>query len=132
MSLMAPARRTETERGRKSRRSPMALRPRETVMPSRTSATSTNKVMTKAVKNSPIAAAATIAMLMDSSMVIRRSTMFSNASLQIGQPPISRPATPITLTAATGSHTRNQTNAAASATKPMRSASCHSKACSCS
>ena len=40
----------------------MALRPRETVMPSRTSATSTNKVMTKAVKNSPMAAAATIAM----------------------------------------------------------------------
>jgi hypothetical protein len=53
-----------------------ARRPRETLMPSRTSATSTNSVMTRAVKNSPIAAAATIAMLMESSMVIRRATMF--------------------------------------------------------
>jgi hypothetical protein len=33
-------------------------------------------VMTRAVKNSPIAAAATIAMLMESSVVIRRATMF--------------------------------------------------------
>jgi hypothetical protein len=60
-------------------------------MPSSTSATSTNSVITRAVKNSPIAAAATIAMLMESSMVIRRATMFSAASLKIGQPPTITP-----------------------------------------
>ena len=66
-------------------------------MSSNTSATSTNKVMTSAVKNSPIAAAATIAIVIDSSMVMRRSTIFSKASLTIGQPPIANPRTPITL-----------------------------------
>src|SRR6266436_4133836 len=76
-------------------------------MPSSTSATSTKSVMTRAVKNSPIAAAATIAMLMDSSMVIRRAAMFSAASLKIGQPPTVTPRTPRTLTLASGSHRRN-------------------------
>ena len=51
---------------------------------------------------------------------------------------IDRPATdqqpgdPITLTAAIGSHMLNQTSAAASATKPIRSASGHRKAWPCS
>ena len=99
-------------------------------MPSRTSATSTNNVMTRAVKNSPIAAKATIAMLMESSMVIRRATMFSAASLKIGQPPTITPRTPITLTLASGSQRRNHTAAAARATNAMRAASGPAKACS--
>jgi hypothetical protein len=65
----------------------------------------------------------------DSGSADNAITALSNASLQIGQPPISKPATPITLTAAIGSHMLNQTSAAASATKPMRSASGHRKAC---
>ena len=68
-------------------------------MPSRTSAISTNSVITSAVKNSEMAAAATIAIDMDSSMVIRFATRFSRASLKMGQPPTNKPATPITLMA---------------------------------
>ena len=67
---------------------------------SSTSATSTKSVMMRAVKNSEMAAAAIIAMLMDNSMVIRRAAMFSAASLKIGHPPIRTPATPIRLTRA--------------------------------
>ena len=74
-----------------------------TVMPSSTSATRTNSVMTRAVKNSPIAAAATIAMVIDSSIVMRRARRFSNASLKMGQPPTSKPTMPIRLTARIGS-----------------------------
>ena len=55
-------------------------------MPSSTSATSTNSVMTSAVKNSEMAAAATMAIDMESSIVMRRARRFSNASL------IDRPA----------------------------------------
>jgi hypothetical protein len=62
----------------------MARRPRPTVNPSSISAARTNAVMTKAVKNSPIASAEARAMVIDSSIVIRRSTMFSNASLKMG------------------------------------------------
>ena len=69
---MEPVRRTETSLGRNSRRSRIALRPRPTVRPSRTSATRTKSVMTRAVKNSPIAAAATMAIVIDSSIVMRR------------------------------------------------------------
>ena len=78
-----------TSRGRNSSRSRIAFRPRPTVRPSSTSATSTNRVMTSAVKNSPMAAPATMAMVIDSSIVMRRLMMFSTASLKIGQPPIS-------------------------------------------
>jgi len=39
----------------------------------------------------------------DSGSADNAITALSNASLQIGQPPISKPATPITLTAAIGS-----------------------------
>jgi hypothetical protein len=122
-----PARRTETSRGRNSRRSRIALRPRPTVRPSSTSATRTNKVMTKAVKNSPMAAAATMAIVIDSSIVMRRSTILSKASFRIGQPPIRRPTTPMTLIAGNGSQTRNHTAAAAMATRAIRAASSHSK-----
>ncbi len=44
-------------------------------------------------------------------------------SLKLGQ-------TPITLTVGMGSQTRNQTSAAAIATRPIRKASCHSNGCS--
>jgi hypothetical protein len=37
-----------------------------------------------------------MAMDIESSIVIRRASRFSNASLKIGQPPITRPTTPIT------------------------------------
>jgi hypothetical protein len=47
-----------------------------------------------------MAAAATIAIVIDSSIVILRSRMFSKASFKIGQPPIVNPMTPITLMAA--------------------------------
>ena len=45
--------------------------------------------MIRAVKNWPIAAAATMAIVMESSIVMRRSRMFSKASLRMGQPPTS-------------------------------------------
>ena len=48
--------------------------------------------MMSAVKKSEIAAAATIAMLMDNSIVIRRAATFSAASLKIGHPPIRTPS----------------------------------------
>ena len=47
--------------------------------------------MIRAVKNWPIAAAATMAIVMESSIVMRRSRMFSKVSLRIGQPPTRRP-----------------------------------------
>ena len=62
----------------------MARRPRPTVSPSRISAPSTNAVMTSAVRNSPMANAEASAMVIESSIVIRRSTTFSNASLKMG------------------------------------------------
>ena len=105
---------TLRQAGMKSIKSRIARRPRDTVIPSSTSATRTNNVMMRAVKNGEIPAAAMIAMLMDNSMVIRRAAAFSAASLKIGQPPIKTPSTPIRLTLGKGSHTWNQTAAAAS------------------
>src|SRR5437868_14332237 len=70
-SATPPPRRTDTARGKKSNRSPIARRPRDTVIPSSTSAINTNRVITSAVKNSEMAAAAMMAMAMDSSMVMR-------------------------------------------------------------
>jgi len=112
--------------GQLLRRDRLALRPRPTVNPSSTSATRTKSVMTRAVKNSPIAAAAAMAIVIDSSIVMRRSTMFSKASFRIGQPPIRRPTMPMTLTAGNGSQIRNHTAAAATATSAIRAASVHS------
>ena len=112
--------RTATERGKKSSRSRIARRPRETVRCSSTSAISTNKVMISAVKNSEIAAAARTAIDIESSIVIRRAAMFSIASLKIGQPPIRTPAKPMRLIRGNGSHTRNHTAIAHSATRPIR------------
>ena len=66
-------------------------------MPSSTSAINTNNVMMSAVKYSEIAAAATIAIAIDSSIDIRRAATCSNASSKIGQPPITRLAIPMTL-----------------------------------
>ena len=83
--------------------------------------------MISAVKNWPIAAAATMAIVMESSIVMRRSRTFSNASLRMGQQPTRRPAMPITLTAGNGSQSLNHTATAASATKAMRAASGQSK-----
>ena len=57
----------------------MARRPRATVRCSSSSATSTNSVTTSAVKNSEIAAAATMAMVIDSSIVMRRASRFEAA-----------------------------------------------------
>jgi len=45
-------------------------------------------------------------MVIESSIVIFRSTMFSNASLKIGYPPIRVAAMPITLMCGNGSQTR--------------------------
>ena len=75
----------------------MARRPREPSALLKTSATSTKSVMMSAVKNSEIAAAATMAMVMESSIVIRRAARFSAASLKIGQPPITMPRMPSRL-----------------------------------
>jgi hypothetical protein len=80
------------------------------------------------VKNSEIAAAAIMAMDIESSMVMRFATRFSRASLKIGQPPMPKPARPKILTAAKGSHSRHHTAATATATRAMRSISGHSKA----
>src|SRR5579864_3616723 len=101
----------------------MARRPRSTVSPSRISATSTNSVITSAVKNSPMTRAAASAMVIESSIVILRAARFSAASLKIGYPPMSAAARPITLTEGNGSHTRNQTAAAATATRATRARS---------
>src|ERR1700727_3844776 len=88
--------------------------------------------MTRAVKNSPIAKAERRAMVIESSMVILRSTMFSNASLKIGYPPMRAAAMPITLTCGNGSQSRNHTATAAKNTKAMRTSSTHSPLCPCS
>src|ERR1700756_831730 len=93
----------------------MARRPPPTVRPSKTSAARTKAVMTRAVKNSPINKAERRAMVIESSIVIFRSTMFSKASLKIGYPPIRVATMPITLMCGNGSHNRNQTAAAAMA-----------------
>ena len=69
---------------KRSSSSAMARLPRPTVMPSRISAISTKTVMSRAVKNSPMAEAATSAMVMESSMVIRRSNRSAMASLKMG------------------------------------------------
>ena len=71
-------------------------------------------------------------MVIESSIVIFRSTMFSKASLKMGYPPISAATMPMTLMCGNGSQTRNQTAAAAKATKAMRASSVHSSRCSCS
>ena len=89
-------------------------------------------MMTRAVKNSPIARAERRAMVIESSIVIFRSTMFSKASLKMGYPPIRAAAMPITLMCGNGSQSRNQTAAAAKPTKAIRASSVHSNPCSCS
>ena len=76
-----------------------------------------------AVKNSEIAAAASSASDIESSIVIRRAAMFSMASLKIGHPPTRTPARPMTLTRGNGSHTRNHTAIAHNATRTIRRAS---------
>jgi len=53
-----------------------------------------NRVITSAVKTSRIASAARIAMAIESSMVIRRSRIFSIASRNIGYPPTTAQLTP--------------------------------------
>ena len=62
----------------------MARLPRPTVIPSRISAINTNTVMSRAVKNSPMTEAATSAIVMESSMVMRRSSRSAIASLKMG------------------------------------------------
>src|SRR5882757_1007721 len=81
--------------------------------------------MMSAVKYSEMAAAATIAMAIDSSIVIRFAAVLPAASLKIGHPPIRTPNAPTKLTLADGSHKWNQTAAALSATSPIRTASIH-------
>jgi hypothetical protein len=51
-----------------------------------------------------MAKADTSAMVIESSIVIFRSTMFSKASIKMGYPPIRVAAIPITLTRENGSH----------------------------
>ena len=120
MRTLAPFRRTVAVAGRKSSRSRMARRPRPTVSPSSTSAARTNVVIINAVTNSPMASAASSAIVIDSSIVIRRSRMFSHASWKIGQPPIRVPSSPNTLRRGNGSQTRNQTAPATAAVPMMR------------
>ena len=59
----------------------MARRPRSTVMCSSTSAMSTKRTMTTAVNASRMESAATSAIVIDSSIVIRRSRRAATASL---------------------------------------------------
>jgi len=80
-----------------------------------------------ALSPGPLMAAATMAIDIESSIVIRFAMRFSRASLKIGQPPASRPVTPMMLKVVNGSHTRHQTHPAAAATRAMRSISGHSK-----
>ena len=89
-------------------------------------------MITSAVKNSPMASAATRAIVIESSMVIRRSRTFSHASWKIGQPPPIVPTKPITLTRANGSHTLNHTAMAATTTSPIRTSSIQSICSECS
>lgn len=79
------------------------MRPRDTVKPSRTSATNTNKRMTRAVKYSEIAAAETMASVIDNSIVMRRARRLSNASLRIPKPENSSAAAPMMLMFGNGS-----------------------------
>ncbi len=74
------ARRTVAVFGSKSSKCWIACRPRPTVSPSSISAASTNKVITSAVNVSRMASAATMAMAMESSIVMRRWTRLSYAS----------------------------------------------------
>ena len=62
----------------------MARRPRPTVIPSKISAISTNTVISSAVKNSPMTEAATSAIVMESSIVMRRLRRSAIASLKDG------------------------------------------------
>jgi len=80
-------------------------------------------VMTRAVAYSEIAAAATIAIAIESSIVTRRAARFSALFLKIGHPPIATPAAPIRLMLANGSHRWSHTAAALSATTAIRAAS---------
>ena len=54
-------------------------------------------MITSAVEHSPIARAAPMAMVIDSSIVMRRSRREENASRKIGWPPTRIAAIPITL-----------------------------------
>ena len=60
------------------------MRPRETVACSRISAASTNAVMTRAVNVCPIESAATSAIVIESSIVMRRSMILAIASRTMG------------------------------------------------
>ena len=98
----------------------MARLPRPTVMPSKISAISTNTVISSAVKNSPMAEAATSAMVIESSIVMRGCSRSATASLKMGYPPIRTPANARMSIPLTRGTTRSQTRTSRTATKPTR------------
>ena len=73
--------------------------------------------------NSPIDNAAKRAMVIESSIVMRRSRRFLNASLKTGYPPTSVAMTPIRSRRRNGAGTRNPTASAAIATRAIRTRS---------
>ena len=91
-TALSPSR-MRTVCGRKAIRSVKASCPRSTDKSSRISAARTKAVTTKAVSHSPMAAAATIAMSIDSSMLILACRISPQASTAIGKQPAIRPAT---------------------------------------
>ena len=88
--------------GKKDMRSVRASRPRSIDRSSRTSAHRAKTVTARAVTHSPIAAAATMARSIDSSMLMRRSRRSPTASTTSGQQPTSRAAAPTAPTAQPG------------------------------
>lgn len=74
-----------------------------------------------------MANAAPMAIVIDSSMVIRRARRASKASFEMGYIPRSAATIPMTLTLGKGSHTRNHTAPHASATNAIRSMSAGSR-----
>lgn len=115
--------RTCTVSGRNDIRSVRASRPRSIERSSRISAASTKAVITSAVTHSPIAAAATIAISMDSSMLIRRLRTSSHASRRTGQHPTTRPITASSGTSGHGHLAPSATAIVQAATKSVRATS---------
>ena len=115
----------------------MARRPRPTVSPSSTSAMRTNRTMTRAVKNSPMARAAARAMVMDSSIVMRRASEVGDRLLEDRVAAHQRRHQSDHVEAGDGFpqpqqtgqdfHSPNQLATTATATRPIRTRSTHSR-----
>ena len=86
------------------------------------SASSTKKTITTAGKNSPIDNAARSAIVIESSIVMRRARTFSTASRKIGNPPASVATSAMALAENPPRHDHAHTTAAATSAIRSRSA----------